>query len=590
MKRLSIIAGVIVVVLVLVVVLVPLFINVDSFRPELEKKLSASLNRQVQIGKLSASIWSGGASAENISIADDPAFNKGQFLQASSLKVGLRLMPLILSREVHVTSLTVQKPVIVLLRNAAGKWNYSTLGASSSSSSNAKAEPSPAETSPAKTEPSPGRKESNKASAGPSGTAPTNESGGKSSSTPDVSVDKLQIVDGEVKVGQSGARGPRERNYQNVNLTVENISFTTPMPFTLTLATPDGGSIKLDGQAGPLDRQDSTRTPLNATVAMKHVDLAATGFTDPSSGLGGFLDFDGKVNSDGHKARSEGKATVSKLKAVKGGSPTSEPLTLDYNSDYALDTDIDTLQATLHAGGSAINAQGTVDAKGQDAIAHLKATGNNMAVNDLAKLLPAFGIVLPAGSSLQGGTANVNMTAEGPLDRLVITGPVNISQTHLTGYNLAGKLSGLASFTGVKPSNDTLIQTVSSALQITPDGTKANNIVLDVPSIGQLTGNGTIDSKNQLNFAMVLKLSTGAGSALGTLVNIGGTSGHTGGIPFTIEGTSSNPVFRPNLNFKNDLKSALLGGNQKGGNQQQGGLGGLLGGVLKKKPQQQPQQ
>ncbi len=116
MKRLLIISGIVIGVLLLVVALVPLFINVDSFRPELEKKLSVALNRTVTIGKLSASIFSGGATASDISIADDPAFNKGPFLRASSVKVGVELMPLIFSKQLKVTSLTVEKPDIALLR------------------------------------------------------------------------------------------------------------------------------------------------------------------------------------------------------------------------------------------------------------------------------------------------------------------------------------------------------------------------------------------------------------------------------------------------------------------------------------------
>ncbi len=129
MKRLLIISGIIVGVLLLVIIAVPLFINVDSFRPDLEKKISAALNRQVHIGKLDASLLSGGASASDITIADDPAFNKDPFLKAASVKVGVQLMPLIFSKQLKVTSLTIQKPDITLLKNAAGKWNYSTLGA-----------------------------------------------------------------------------------------------------------------------------------------------------------------------------------------------------------------------------------------------------------------------------------------------------------------------------------------------------------------------------------------------------------------------------------------------------------------------------
>src|SRR5260221_12363592 len=94
MKRLLVISGIVVAVLLLIVVLVPLFINVDSFRPDLEKKLSVALNRTVHIGKLDASILSGGASASEISIADDPAFNTGPFLQASSVKIAPPSTPL----------------------------------------------------------------------------------------------------------------------------------------------------------------------------------------------------------------------------------------------------------------------------------------------------------------------------------------------------------------------------------------------------------------------------------------------------------------------------------------------------------------
>src|SRR5205085_2674087 len=133
MKRLTVISGIVLVVIVLIVVLVPLFINVDTFRPDLETKISAALNRSVHIGKLDASILSGGASASEITIGDDPAFSKGPFLQASSVKIGVELMPLIFSKQLKVTSITVQKPDITLLKNSAGKWNYSTLGGSTSS-------------------------------------------------------------------------------------------------------------------------------------------------------------------------------------------------------------------------------------------------------------------------------------------------------------------------------------------------------------------------------------------------------------------------------------------------------------------------
>jgi AsmA protein len=543
MKRLLIIVGIIVGVIIVAILLVPLFINVDSFRPDVEKKLSEALGRQVHIGKITASIFSGGAQADNISISDDPAFNKEPFLQASSLQIGLQLMPLIFSRQLKVTALTIKNPDILLLKNSAGKWNYASLGASAQSA----------------------KKQTSSSSAG----------------APDFSVDKFQIQDGKIRVAQTNGHSiGKEHAYEKVNLVAHNISLQSAIPFTLSAVTPGGGSLELDGQAGPLNQGESDKTPLDAKLTLKHADLAATGLLGP--GLGGIVDFDGTVKSDGHHLVSNGKAQGSNLKLVAGGSPARRPITLDYKSDYGLDTDTGTVNANVHTGNSTAGANGTLNAKGEAIVAHLRVEGKNMAVNDVEGLLPAFGVNLPSGASLQGGVINMGLDAEGPLDRLVINGPVDISGTHLTGFNLTSKLGAIAAFTGIKATNDTLIQTFSSALRVAPEGIVANNILLDMPAIGQITGNGTVSSNQALNFKMLLKL-VGGGGMLGQLT--GAAAGiQNKGIPFTIEGTSSNPVFRPTAAGVAGLFSNLTGNSQS---QTQQGLGGLLNNMInkKKKPQ-----
>ncbi|MGB8128191.1 MAG: AsmA family protein [Candidatus Angelobacter sp.] len=572
MKRLLVICGIVIGVLLLVIIAVPLFINVDSFRPDLEKKISAALNRQVHIGKLDASLLSGGATASDITIADDPAFNKDPFLKAASVKVGVQLMPLIFSKQLKVTSLTIQKPDITLLKNAAGKWNYSTLGTS----------PQNGSSGPSKTTPQPSKPN------------PTPEPSGKS--LPDVSVDKFEIADGTVRVGHSsGHSAGKESVYQNVNLVAHNISATSAMPFTLSAGLPAGGTLNLEGQAGPLNPNDSAKSPLDAKITLKHADLAATGFVDPSSGVGGILDFDGEIKSDGHKLHSEGKAKAADLRVIKGGQPAKEPVALDYKSDYALDSDTGTINANLHTGNSVTNASGTLNAKGEDTLANLKIVGKNMAVNDVEGLLPAFGVVLPAGASLQGGNINMDLNATGPLDRLVIDGPLKIEGTHLSGYNLGSKLGAIAAFTGNKSGTDTLIQTFSSDLRVAPEGIKADNIVLDVPSLGIVTGNGVISGDNSLDFKMLIKLSGAANNLLGSLTGAS-ASAQSKGLPFLITGKTSNPVFRPALggavagDLQNSLLQAVQGKGNKANGQQnqkpslQDALGGLLG--KKKKPQQ----
>jgi AsmA protein len=548
MKRLLSVVGVMVAVLIVAALALPLFVNVDSFRPNLEKSLSTSLNREVRIGKLSASLFSGGASATEIAIADDPAFNKRPFLQASSLKVAVHLMPLIFSKRLEVTGITVSQPEIVLLKNAAGKWNYSTLGASSSKPKETSSEPQPT-----------------------------------------ISVEKFEIVDGKVRVGQSsGHRAGREHVYDNVNLTAKNISLTSAIPFTLTANTPGGGALKVEGQAGPLDSQDSARTPLDAHVALEHADLASTGFIDPSSGLAGSLDFDGTLKSDGKKLQSEGKAKTNNLRVIKGGSPAKSPVAVDYKSEYGLQSQNGTVNANLHTGNSTVTAGGTLEPRGEDNIAHMKVQGQNMAVNDMQALLPAFGVVLPSGAALQGGTINMDMTAEGPLDRLVISGPVKISGTHLSGYDLGAKLGAMSALAGLKPSTDTLIQTMSSGLRAAPEGIRADDIVIDVPSIGSLTGNGVIGSNNALDFKMLLKLSSTSGSLMSNLTPVA-ASLQNKGLPFLIQGTTQNPKFLPAIGSDvKGLRDTLLGAVQGGQNsgqqgQQKQDIKGILGGLLNKR-------
>ena len=127
-KRWLRIAGVAVAVLLVILIALPLLINVNSFRPRVESEASTALGRQVTVGNLSLSILSGSVGADNIAISDDPAFSKSPFVTAKSLKVGVELMPLIFSKQLNVTDITLAEPQITLLKTANGKWNFSSIG------------------------------------------------------------------------------------------------------------------------------------------------------------------------------------------------------------------------------------------------------------------------------------------------------------------------------------------------------------------------------------------------------------------------------------------------------------------------------
>src|SRR5580704_7490768 len=109
-KRYLRIGGIALAALVLILIALPLFINVNSFRPKVESEATAALGRQVTVGDMSLSMVSGSVGAKNIVIADDPAFSKSPFVTAKSLKIGVELMPLVFSKQLNGTQITLNDP------------------------------------------------------------------------------------------------------------------------------------------------------------------------------------------------------------------------------------------------------------------------------------------------------------------------------------------------------------------------------------------------------------------------------------------------------------------------------------------------
>lgn len=525
MKALKIV-GIILGVLILILIALPFVIDANTFRPKLESDLTEALGREVKVGNISLSLLSGGVSADNISIADDPAFSKSPFVQAKSLKVGVEMIPLIFSKTLNVTELTLDQPEIALVKSENGdKWNFSSLGGK------------------------------NTTAAKPATTAPS------SNANPNLSVAKLNVTNGRLTVSRANSDA-KPKVYDKVSIKITNFSFASSFPFQVEADLPAGGSLKLDGKAGPIDANNAARTPLNAKVTIAKMNLGESGFIDPATGIAGIADFDGTVVSDGHEAKTEGKLTASNLQVVKKGSPAGKPVELNYavNYDLAKETgsitrgDVAMGKATAHLGG-------TYDAHGKVTTVNMKLNGPGMPVDDLEAMLPALGVVLPPKATLKGGTLNTNLVIVGPVDKLVTTGTIRLENSQLANFNLGSKLSAISALSGKQTGNDTSIQNFSSDVRVAPEGTQANNINLTIPSIGILTGGGTVSPANELAFKM--------NAALGGM-----------GIPFTIQGTTSDPKFMPDVKglAGGMLKNALSG---KSPNNPVSGLSGLF----KKKPQ-----
>jgi AsmA protein len=325
-------------------------------------------------------------------------------------------------------------------------------------------------------------------------------------------------------------------------------------------------------------------TPLQAKIDVKKFDLGASGFVDPSSGMSGVADFNGTVTSNGTQAESNGNATVDRLKLSPKGSPAQRSVALKYQTTYEMEKQTGRLQADVIVGKAVAKLTGTYDLHGESPAVSLKLNANNMPVDDLETLLPAFGVVLPAGSSLQGGTLSADLSANGPIDKIVVAGPVKLANTKLHGFDLGSKMSAISVLSGVKTGPDTDIQEFSANVHATLSGTQISNVKLVVPSLGTVTGDGTVSASNTLDFKMKANLN---GATVKSVSSLAGMSGNGASVPFFIQGTASDPKFVPDV--KGMLSSGLgknLGSQVPGGQNSQGvvnAIGGLFN--KKKKPQ-----
>ena len=516
------IAFIVVGVLAVLVLIAPFLIPVNQFRPTIEEKASAALGRKVQLGNLSLSLLSGSLSAENLSIGDDPKFSSSPFLTAKALKVGVELMPLIFSKTLNITGITIDTPQVTLLHNPAEEWNFSSLGGSAAK---AQAKQAPA---------------------------------GKTSTAADLSIKKLELKNGKIIVGGTGSR--KRSTYDDLNITASDFSMIAKFPVAVTAVLPDGGKFKLEGTAGPVDQEDTSLTPLNAKLTINSLNLASTGFLDSSAGLGGIIDLDGTVASSRGQAETKGDAKLSKALLVAGGSPAGVPVTINFGTKYNLRKNAGVLNpSVLKIGNAAAHLGGTYDTSGEETVVKINLDAKDMPAKDLEAFLPALGINLPKGASLAAGTLNSDLNITGPTNKLVITGNVGLFHGKLAGFDLGSKMSEVTALTGIKTGSDLLIDKLTSDVRLAPEGLKADNFIAVLPQLGNLTGAGTADAKNNLDFKMVATLNSSQaasnGASAGTGGGLSGLLGKvTGGgcksglsVPFQIKGTTADPKFVPDV-------------------------------------------
>ena len=106
--------------LVLAVVIFALTFNINSYRPRIEAAASGATGLDVRInGKMRLSFFPLGVSAKDIHVSN----KGGEILSLENLNLGAELMPL-LKKQLKVTRCALVKPVVTIVKDADGKYNF----------------------------------------------------------------------------------------------------------------------------------------------------------------------------------------------------------------------------------------------------------------------------------------------------------------------------------------------------------------------------------------------------------------------------------------------------------------------------------
>ncbi len=250
MRGVLITAAIALLVIAGVLVSLTVFLNGQGLRERVETALGRALGRTVRINSLQFSVATGSAVAHGLRIADDPRFGGEAFVQAENVRLGLALWPLLSRREVQIGSVNLEHPQIRLLRDAAGAWNYLSIGNRS-----------------------------------------TPVAVGAQSRTPAaLAISRVTVTNGEVLVRVIQADGmPQNRLYDGVEVQVSGFDMNRAFPFRVAMRLPAGGAVQATGTAGPWDRDAVTSTPIAARISVTDLDLAAAGLVKATGPVKGVL-------------------------------------------------------------------------------------------------------------------------------------------------------------------------------------------------------------------------------------------------------------------------------------------------------------
>jgi AsmA protein len=421
MRRLAIILGVVVVAIVVLLVLAVTLLNVNRFRPKIQAELESKLGRQVTLGELHLHLIPLSIKVDGLSIAESSAFPSSHpFATAKEVYASAGLLSLIRGNP-QISDLTLSQPQIELIRNAAGTWNFSTLG--TSSSPNAPASPGSAPASGASTP------------------AAAKSSSGEQSLT----LDHLKITGGQIAVTDLKTKSPRTV-YNDIDISLSD--FTPGKPFDVDAAIhfPGQGKEQLafKGKAGPFGG-NAQAPPVDGQISIEEIALAGVNSVMPGTippNTNAVATGSATVSTQGGTIGAKG--TLNLNDAVIQGKKVDAPIDTQYDLKFDQNnSQISIASSTIKIGPTAVSLSGLVDAGTTPSKLSVKVGTTNASITELSRLASLFGSASNNNDQIKGTVSadlNVAGTVKDPQIQGTISAP-NVQADQIVVTNVKANVA-----------------------------------------------------------------------------------------------------------------------------------------------------
>src|SRR4030066_293266 len=127
MRKIIIILSSVFVFLLITLAIAPFVINLNKYKDRIITLAKPYLNREFDFADVKLTLISGfGVEINELRIADNPEFGSEDFLSLQSLRIKVALFPL-LKKKIQIKKLIMDEPVVRLVRNSKGEFNFSDM-------------------------------------------------------------------------------------------------------------------------------------------------------------------------------------------------------------------------------------------------------------------------------------------------------------------------------------------------------------------------------------------------------------------------------------------------------------------------------